>query len=180
MPEAIDITHLVAVSLEREVLVRLHLLRADNKDQIAELIKPCVESAYAKEDFTAELLKAGYFVLTITKQDVVIATLTAYWLPCPANAFETRFEAVHKDYQRKGYGAMLFQAMDVAALFLAKQDPYIAINLGGYTTLAIHAYVDVKKKTHPTFWHTDMMLKLDYEEIEIVRKERLMEKIIEL
>ena len=179
MPEAIDITPLVGASEERGVMVRLHMIKAGTKDEIAELMRPCVESAYSKS-FSAKFLGAAYFALTITKDDAVIATLAAYWLPCPANTFETRFESVHKDRQRQGYGAMLFRALDVAGLYLAKHDPFIAVNLAGCTTLAIHAYVDVKKKTSPTFWHKDMMLKWDYEEIDIVEKEHLMEKILDL
>ena len=181
VPEAINITHLVGVSEERGVVVQLHLLEPHNKEQIAALMKPCVESAYVKKGkFVPGFLDTAYFALTITKEDAVIATLAAYWLPCPANTFETRFESVHKDRQRQGYGAMLFRALDVAGLYLAKHDPFIAVNLAGCTTLAIHAYVDVKKKTSPTFWHKDMMLKWDYEEIDIVEKEHLMEKILDL
>ena len=179
MPEAIDITPLVGASEERGVMVRLHMIKAGTKDEIAELMRPCVESAYSKS-FSAKFLGAAYFALTITKDEAVIATLAAIWLPCPANTFESRFESVHKDHQRKGYGTMIFRALEVAGLFLAKHDPFIAVNVGGCPTLAIHAYVDVKKTSHPLFWHTNMMLNLGYKQIEVTRKERLMEKIIDL
>ena len=175
----IDVTHFVAGA--KDVRVQLHLLNPSNQDKIAELMRQCVESAY-KQTFHSRFLKAGYFVLTITAKEEVVATLAAYWLPCPANTFETRFESVLKEQQRKGYGTMLFHTLQMAALYLAKNDPWIALNLLGYDKLSIHAYVDYKEETDPTYWHKGMMEKYGYKEIDINDddNERLMELVLEL
>jgi hypothetical protein len=177
--DSIDVTHFVAGA--KDVRVQLHLLNPSNMDKIAELMRPCVESAY-KQTFNARFLKAGYFALTITAKEEVVATSAAYWLPCPANTFETRFESVLEEQQRKGYGTMLFHTLQMASLYLAKNDPWIALNLLGYDKLSIHAYVDYKEETDPTYWHKGMMEKYGYKEIDINDddNERLMELVLEL
>jgi hypothetical protein len=83
---------------------------------------------------------------------------------------------VHKDYQSQKFGSLLFKALEVAAVYLSKNDPYIACNVLGETILPVQVCVDLSDP----LWHVEMLLKKGYEEIDRVDGARVMEKLLTL
>ena len=184
-PSDPNFSELEKMAKDFDVVICLQMLdgtdRKSNQVAAHALIGPCLCNAYERDDFEVGDLDDAYFVLAILLpgdiiSENVMAALVGLWYPCPANTVKSSYESVHKDYQSQKFGSLLFKALEVAAVYLSKNDRFIMLNLLGETILPIQVCVDLSDP----IWHVEMLLKKGYEEIDRVDGARVMEKLLTL
>ncbi len=126
----------------------------------------------------AEWLEPSYFVLALYLDNgceaVPIASLSAMFHPSPCNTVVTHFESVHKDFQGRGYGGLLFDMLHLVVQYMCVNDGFISLNLRGEESMSVHVYVD---ETDPV-WHVGMLERRGYEKLdELEDGAQIMEKV---
>jgi len=131
------------------------------KFNICKDIGKCLHSAY-KAKITPEHVGPAYFAVLIkdTKKDNhVVSTALADFLPYPDNEFAMKMEAVEKKWQRKQVGTAMFHFSECAVRYLLLTDGFVCMNMAGDQQCSISACVD---RDAPE-WHSTMMEKLGFE-----------------
>jgi hypothetical protein len=149
----------------------------DQDEELLPFIAPCAENAY-NAVLRAAHLEGAYLTLSIyqdtVERAIPIAALAGFWHPSPDNTMLTRYESVHTDFQRQGYGSLLFTAFELVMLCLARHDPFMGANLAGGTEVTLQVHVNL---TDPD-WHRDMMLRRGYVVVDVEDGASVFEKNI--
>jgi hypothetical protein len=130
------------------------------KFNICKDIGKCLHSAY-KAKITPEHVGPAYFAVLIkdTKDNHVVSTALADFLPYPDNEFAMKMEAVEKKWQHKQVGTAMFHFSECAVRYLLLTDGFVCMNMAGDQQCSISACVD---RDAPE-WHSTMMEKLGFE-----------------
>ena len=131
------------------------------RSNICKDIRKCLFSAYNAK-ITPEHVGPAYFAVLIkdTKDNHVVATALADFLPYPDNEFAMKMEAVEKEWQRQKVGTAMFHFSECAVRYLLLTDGFVAMNMAGDQQCSISACVDDDAPE----WHSTMMEKLGFEE----------------
>jgi hypothetical protein len=113
----------------------------------------------------------------------VMGCLVGFWLPFPENAVEVRFECVRTELQGHAgseemfqcYNGMLLTGLQWTVHYLARNDPFIMLNLGGGRMVDVRVYMDLYDRGH-NVWSQALLEEMEYEHVQDSRGERQMEK----
>jgi hypothetical protein len=154
----------VSTLKQKGLTPELQLCSSDSNFQhtICKTITGCLISAYGIQPCPKDIGPAYLAVVFREKSDSVVACALADFSPYPSNEFVTRMEAVDKKWQRQQIGTELFRFIELAVQFLMQSDWYVRISMSGETKCTVKAYVD----NDAPDWHSDMMLKLGFDEDE--------------
>ncbi len=165
--------HFLAAMRQSKLVMHVHPLETEeNKREVHELIRPCVESFYGRDDFDLSVLLGGaadpYFAVTLSRFAAVASRsrsgsgdaaaprnvagcMLGYWHASPTNTVEIRFEATRSEDD----SCLLLQAMKWAVLYMAKNDPFIKANLAGEQAVTVRACLSTDDS--PAVWTADML-----------------------
>lgn len=177
------------------VQLHVHVLNtSEDKANVYQLIKPCVEVFYDRDDFALEMLDDAYFVLTLSRGERhssdVLACAVGFWLPYPDNTFEIRYESIRKELLGSdkdpfnGYSNILLSGVEWASYYLARNDPFVIMNLGQARVVTVQIYLELGSEDHwdvwelgpHNVWDQDTLQSADFQHVYDRIGERLMEK----
>ena len=100
--------------------------------------------------------------------------LVGYFKPYPDNAIEVRYEAVRREIlPEEGYDHLLLVGLQWAVHFLARNDPFVMLNVGGARRIDVQLFLDLEP-TH-NVWCMPYLETMHYKHIEDKDGQRLME-----
>jgi hypothetical protein len=152
--------HFLAAMRKSKVVMHVHPLETEeNKREVHELIRPCVEGFYGRDDFDLSMLLGGtadpYFAVTLAEGAAeprnVVGCMLGYWHASPTNTVEIRFEATRSEDD----SSLLLHAMKWAVLYMARNDPFIKANLAGEQAVTVRACLSTDDS--PAVWTADML-----------------------
>ena len=156
--------HFLAAMRQSKLVMHVHPLETEEtKREVHELIRPCVEGFYGRDDFDLSVLLGGAAYFAVTLEDAegaaeparnVAGCMLGYWHASPTNTVEIRFEATRSADD----SCLLLHAMKWAVLYMADNDPFIKANLaaaayGGAVTVRACLSTD----DSPAVWTADML-----------------------
>jgi hypothetical protein len=169
--------------------MRVHPLEtAETKREVHELIRPCVEDFYGRDDFDLSVLLGGaadpYFAVTLAPFAAVASSLRGgaaeprnvagcmlgYWHASPTNTVEIRFEATRSADD----SCLLLHAMKWAVLYMAQNDPFIKANLAGEQAVTVRACLSTDDS--PAVWTKDILYAEGFEDARRAKEELVLEK----